>query len=240
MMYLVPNTTFFVTSAATAAPAPSNPALLAPPNTSVLCSARCRPAPTAGDTKARFPCSFCPYSCASESMLIRHLRTHTGEKPFRCRYCPYASTREHSLTLHERRHTGVCLEGSPSDDANLLPSPGSSYEREFGPSSTAHKQYVARRWKMYSGEKRYKCRFCSYTTARSDHLKSHQRTHTGEKPYKCRFCNYAGAQRITLVQHERRHTGDKPYKCSLCNFAAPSNKGLKYHERTHQRDNRVY
>ncbi|XP_064460681.1 zinc finger protein 513-like isoform X2 [Ornithodoros turicata] len=109
MMYLVPNTTFFVTSAATAAPAPSNPALLAPPNTSVLCSARCRPAPTAGDTKARFPCSFCPYSCASESMLIRHLRTHTGEKPFRCRYCPYASTREHSLTLHERRHTDFYL-----------------------------------------------------------------------------------------------------------------------------------
>lgn len=51
-------------------------------------------------------CLYCPYTCFNRWNLIQHIRTHTGEKPFKCIMCSYASTRQHPLKVHMRRHTG--------------------------------------------------------------------------------------------------------------------------------------
>ncbi|XP_064460402.1 zinc finger protein Pegasus-like [Ornithodoros turicata] len=54
----------------------------------------------------KLECRYCPYVTGRKHLLIRHERTHTGEKPFKCSFCTYAAAQPMTLTAHERRHTG--------------------------------------------------------------------------------------------------------------------------------------
>ncbi|KAK4325341.1 hypothetical protein Pmani_004058 [Petrolisthes manimaculis] len=45
-------------------------------------------------------CQYCPRTFYLRSDLTRHVRIHTGEKPFNCPYCNHATARKSSLKKH--------------------------------------------------------------------------------------------------------------------------------------------
>uniref|UniRef100_H3D4I9 Zinc finger protein 217 n=1 Tax=Tetraodon nigroviridis TaxID=99883 RepID=H3D4I9_TETNG len=58
-----------------------------------------------GQSKARSKeCNYCGKSFRSSYYLTIHLRTHTGEKPYKCIYCDYAAAQKTSLKYHLDRH----------------------------------------------------------------------------------------------------------------------------------------
>ncbi|XP_053383392.1 Krueppel-like factor luna isoform X20 [Mercenaria mercenaria] len=48
-------------------------------------------------------CAFCLRLLQSAAHLVRHTRTHTGEKPFECRFCDFRSARRDHVKHHEKR-----------------------------------------------------------------------------------------------------------------------------------------
>jgi KRAB domain-containing zinc finger protein len=51
-------------------------------------------------------CDICGLAFQRMSEIIRHMRTHTGEKPFACEVCKKAFCRRSQVTVHMRTHTG--------------------------------------------------------------------------------------------------------------------------------------
>ncbi|KAI1728027.1 zinc-finger double domain-containing protein [Ditylenchus destructor] len=159
-----------------------------------------------------FKCTECAYATATSSDLNKHMLTHTREKPFKCSECAYTTTTSSNLERHTRTHTGE------------KPYKCSECSQAYTTSSD-----LTRHMLTHTGEKPFKCPECSHTTTTSWALKIHTRTHTGEKPFKCSECSQAYTTSSDLTRHMRTHTGEKPFKCSKCEYAFRNSSDLNRH-----------
>ena len=53
-----------------------------------------------------YKCKLCDYRSALKRGLIDHEKRHTGEKPFKCELCDYCTTRKGDVITHMRRRHG--------------------------------------------------------------------------------------------------------------------------------------
>ena len=53
-----------------------------------------------------FMCDHCGYTLTRSASLVRHIRTHTGEKPYKCTECSFTCARSDGLVTHMRTLTG--------------------------------------------------------------------------------------------------------------------------------------
>ncbi|XP_078279365.1 zinc finger and BTB domain-containing protein 8A.1-B-like isoform X2 [Rhinoraja longicauda] len=63
--------------------------------------------------KVKFKCPFCTHTVKRKSDLKRHLRSHTGERPYSCNSCGKRFTRlehlrNHHLSVHKSREIITC------------------------------------------------------------------------------------------------------------------------------------
>ena len=65
-------------------------------------------------------CLFCNRKFWSAEDLRRHVRTHTGERPYSCDICNRRFTLKHSMLRHKKKHdSGVSSNGEGSDDDSI-------------------------------------------------------------------------------------------------------------------------
>uniref|UniRef100_A0A8C8EEW0 Early growth response 4 n=1 Tax=Otus sunia TaxID=257818 RepID=A0A8C8EEW0_9STRI len=106
----VPPTDFLGHASSSSIPSllPANPPALAEPKKKTRrtkCSSKCF-CPKPHEKAFACPVENCIRSFARSDELNRHLRIHTGHKPFQCRICLRNFSRSDHLTTHIRTHTG--------------------------------------------------------------------------------------------------------------------------------------
>lgn len=64
-----------------------------------------------GSSNGTYYCNMCPHSSIDKAALIRHMRTHNGDRPYECSLCNYAFTTKANCERHLRnRHAKTTRE----------------------------------------------------------------------------------------------------------------------------------
>ncbi|XP_058870684.1 zinc finger protein 626-like [Acipenser ruthenus] len=148
--------------------------------------------------------------------LHSHQRINIGEKPYHCDVCGKRFSLIGNLKKHKAIHTGV-----KPHHCDVC---GKRF-RQLG-DLKIHQR-------IHTGEKPHHCTECGKTFSHIGNLKKHKAIHTGEKPHHCDVCDKRFIQLGDLKRHQSIHTGEKPHHCTECGKTFIHIGNLKKHKVIH-------
>lgn len=77
----------------------------------------------------KYICQYCSRPCAKPSVLQKHIRSHTGERPYPCGPCGFSFKTKSNLYKHRKSHAHRIKAGLASGSSSEMYPPGLEMER---------------------------------------------------------------------------------------------------------------
>lgn len=200
-----------------------------------------------------FVCSACGRQFRLRHLLVAHMVTHTGERPFPCRApgCTKQFGQNSTRNFHERTHSDLRL-FLCTECGRLFKQ--SSYLKVHTKMMHGAKQQALvcpvcskefrtpmalnlHTWNRHTDECNQMCGQCSRQFKTRQQLRRHHKAiHLNERPWQCSICMRRFSQLNNFKSHLRVHAGERPYLCSVCNRSFTNFSSCRYHLLTHFSD----